>query len=95
MADVLDADEVRLRLPWDPTNTTIANMVHGDDGAGRRRGDGSRLGGRRCPDSLRGVTTSMSTIPRAGPRDRPDRDRAGTAAQQSWCIATSTSVTGG
>src|SRR6267154_2700933 len=29
VADVLDADEVRLRLPWDPTNVTIADMVHG------------------------------------------------------------------
>ena len=29
IADVLDADEVRLRLPWDPTNVTIDDMVHG------------------------------------------------------------------
>src|SRR5258708_38345303 len=29
VADVLDADEVRLRLPWDPTNVTIADLVHG------------------------------------------------------------------
>jgi len=29
VADVRDADEVRLRLPWDPTNVTVADMVHG------------------------------------------------------------------
>jgi uncharacterized protein (TIGR00369 family) len=29
VADVLDADEVRLRLPWDPSNVTIGDMVHG------------------------------------------------------------------
>jgi uncharacterized protein (TIGR00369 family) len=26
---VLDDDEVRLRLPWDPSNVTIGDMVHG------------------------------------------------------------------
>ena len=29
VADQLDDDEVRLRLPWDPANTTVGDMVHG------------------------------------------------------------------
>lgn len=29
VADVLAAGEVRLRLPWDPSNVTIGDMVHG------------------------------------------------------------------
>ena len=29
IADQLDEDEVRLRLPWDPSNVTIGDMVHG------------------------------------------------------------------
>jgi acyl-coenzyme A thioesterase PaaI-like protein len=29
VAEVLDADEVRLRLPWDPSNVTLGDMVHG------------------------------------------------------------------
>lgn len=29
VAEVLDCDEVRLRLPWDPSNVTIGDMVHG------------------------------------------------------------------
>ena len=29
VAEALDAPEVRLRMPWDPTNTTLADMVHG------------------------------------------------------------------
>src|SRR3954452_13034564 len=36
VADLLDADEVRLRLPWDPTNVTIGDMVHGGAIDGRR-----------------------------------------------------------
>jgi hypothetical protein len=28
VAEVLEADGVRLRLPWDPTNTTLGDMVH-------------------------------------------------------------------
>jgi uncharacterized protein (TIGR00369 family) len=62
VADVLDADEVRLRLPWDPTNVTIADMVHG--GAIAALADvavmAAAWAGAQIPDSLRGVTTSMS-----------------------------------
>src|SRR6201993_1822490 len=29
VADQLRDDEVRLRLPWDPSNVTIGDMVHG------------------------------------------------------------------
>jgi acyl-coenzyme A thioesterase PaaI-like protein len=28
-ADQLSDDEVRLRLPWDPSNVTLGDMVHG------------------------------------------------------------------
>ena len=74
VADVLDADEVRLRLPWDPTNVTIADMVHG--GAIAALADVAVMaaawagadvsGGQERSDSgidlssLRGVTTSIS-----------------------------------
>src|ERR1700754_4858518 len=62
VADVLDADEVRLRLPWDPTNVTLADMVHG--GAVAALADvavmAAAWAGADVPDSLRGVTTSMS-----------------------------------
>jgi len=30
VAEVLDGDEVRLRLPWDETNVTVGDMVHGE-----------------------------------------------------------------
>ena len=29
VADQLGDDEVRLRLPWDPSNVTVGDMVHG------------------------------------------------------------------
>jgi uncharacterized protein (TIGR00369 family) len=62
IADVLDADEVRLRLPWDPGNVTLADMVHG--GAIAALADvavmAAAWAGAEVPDSLRGVTTSMS-----------------------------------
>ena len=63
VADVLDADEVRLRLPWDPTNVTIADMVHG--GAMAALADVAVMaaawaGAEVVPGSLRGVTTSMA-----------------------------------
>jgi uncharacterized protein (TIGR00369 family) len=61
-AEVLDADEVRLRLPWDPSNVTIGDMVHG--GAIATLADvavmAAAWAGADVPDSLRGVTTSMS-----------------------------------
>src|SRR5260370_28161626 len=62
VADVLDADEVRLRLPWDPTNVTVADMVHG--GAIAALADvavmGAAWGGGGGPGPLRGGTTAMS-----------------------------------
>ena len=69
VADVLDADEVRLRLPWDPSNVTLGDMVHG--GAIAALADvtvmAAAWAGAEVPDSLRGVTTSMAiAVPRAG-----------------------------
>ena len=62
VADVLDADEVRLRLPWNPTNVTLGDMVHG--GAIAALADvavmAAAWSGADVPESLRGVTTSMS-----------------------------------
>src|SRR5690349_18642546 len=62
VADVLDADEVRLRLPWDTSNTTLGDMVHG--GAIAALADVAVMAaawvGVAVPDSLRGVTTSMA-----------------------------------
>jgi uncharacterized protein (TIGR00369 family) len=62
VADVLAAYEVRLRLPWDPTNVTVADMVHG--GAIAALADvavmAAAWAGADVPDSLRGVTTSMA-----------------------------------
>ncbi len=61
-AEVLDTVEVRLRLPWDPSNVTIGDMVHG--GAIATLADvavmAAAWAGADVPDSLRGVTTSMS-----------------------------------
>ena len=62
VAEVLDADEVRLRLPWDPSNVTLGDMVHG--GAIAALADvtvmAAAWAGVEVPDSLRGVTTSMA-----------------------------------
>ena len=62
VADVLDANEVRLRLPWDPSNVTLGDMVHG--GAIAALADvtvmAAAWAGADVPDSLRGVTVSMS-----------------------------------
>ena len=62
VAEVLDADEVRLRLPWDPSNVTLGDMVHG--GAIAALADvtvmAAAWAGAEVPDSLRGVTTSMA-----------------------------------
>ena len=62
VAEVLDGDEVRLRMPWDPTNVTLGDMVHG--GAIAALADvtvmAAAWAGAEVPDSLRGVTTSMS-----------------------------------
>jgi uncharacterized protein (TIGR00369 family) len=62
VADVLDGDDVRLRLPWDPSNVTVGDMVHG--GAIATLADitvmAAAWAGAELPKSLRGVTTSMS-----------------------------------
>ncbi|MGH3543473.1 MAG: PaaI family thioesterase [Mycobacterium sp.] len=62
VADVLDDDEVRLRLPWDPSNTTIGDMVHG--GAIATLADLTVMAAAWCgadaPPELRGVTVSMA-----------------------------------
>jgi uncharacterized protein (TIGR00369 family) len=61
-ADVLDDDEVRLRLPWDPSNVTIGDMVHG--GAIATLADLTVMAAAWCgadaPPDLRGVTVSMA-----------------------------------
>ena len=62
VADVLDADEVRLRLPWDPSNVTLGDMVHG--GAIAALADVTVMAAAWCgaevPKSLRGVTVSLA-----------------------------------
>ncbi|WP_235892775.1 PaaI family thioesterase [Mycolicibacterium hodleri] len=62
VADVLEDDEVRLRLPWDPSNTTMADMVHG--GAVATLADLAVMAAAWCgaevPENLRGVTVSIS-----------------------------------
>lgn len=62
VAEVLDAPEVRLRMPWDPSNTTLADMVHG--GAIATLADVTVMAAawstEQSPESLRGVTISMS-----------------------------------
>jgi uncharacterized protein (TIGR00369 family) len=60
--EVLDGDEVRLRMPWDPTNVTLGDMVHG--GAIAALADvtvmAAAWAGAQAAESLRGVTTSMA-----------------------------------
>lgn len=62
VADQLDDDEVRLRLPWDPSNVTIGDMVHG--GAIATLADLTVMAAAWCgaeaPPELRGVTVSMA-----------------------------------
>ncbi|MGV0811553.1 PaaI family thioesterase [Mycolicibacterium boenickei] len=62
VAEMLDGPEVRLRLPWDPSNITIADMVHG--GAIAALADVTVMAAAWAqadvPDSLRGVTVSMT-----------------------------------
>lgn len=62
VAEVLDGEEVRLRLPWDRSNVTVGDMVHG--GAIAALADVTVMAAAwaqaEVPDSLRGVTTSMS-----------------------------------
>jgi uncharacterized protein (TIGR00369 family) len=62
VAEVLDAEEVRLRMPWDATNVTLGDMVHG--GAIATLADvtvmAAAWSGVGAAQSLRGVTTSMA-----------------------------------
>jgi uncharacterized protein (TIGR00369 family) len=62
VAEVLDGDEVRLRMPWDQTNVTLGDMVHG--GAIAALADitvmAAAWAGVQAAESLRGVTTSMA-----------------------------------
>jgi len=62
VAEELDGDEVRLRMPFDPTNVTLDDMMHG--GAIASLADmtvmAAAWAGADVPDSLRGVTTSLS-----------------------------------
>ena len=62
VAEVLGGDQVRLRMPFDPTNVTLGDMVHG--GAIASLADMTVMAaawvGAEVPGSLRGVTTSMA-----------------------------------
>ncbi|BBY05096.1 PaaI family thioesterase [Mycobacterium noviomagense] len=62
VADALADDQVRLRLPWDPSNVTIGDMVHG--GAIATLADLTVMAAAWCgaeaPPELRGVTVSMA-----------------------------------
>jgi uncharacterized protein (TIGR00369 family) len=62
VAEVLEADGVRLRMPWDPTNTTLGDMVHG--GAIATLADLTVMAAAWCgapaPESFRGATVSMA-----------------------------------
>jgi uncharacterized protein (TIGR00369 family) len=62
VADLLSDEEVRLRLPWDPSNTTVGDMVHG--GAIATLADLTVMAaawcGAQAPPELRGVTVSMA-----------------------------------
>jgi uncharacterized protein (TIGR00369 family) len=58
----LEDGQVRLRLPWDPSNTTLGDMVHG--GAIATLADLTVMAAAWCgatvPDNMRGVTVSMA-----------------------------------
>ncbi len=62
IADQLADDEVRLRLPWDPSNVTVGDMVHG--GAIATLADLTVMAaawcGAQAPPEFRGVTVSMT-----------------------------------
>ena len=62
VAENLAPDEVRLRMPWDPANVTLGDMVHG--GAIAALADVTVMAaawtGVEAAHSLRGVTTSMA-----------------------------------
>lgn len=62
VADRLEENDVRLRLPWSPSNVTIGDMVHG--GAIATLADLTVMAAAWCgaqgPPELRGVTVSMA-----------------------------------
>lgn len=62
VVEQLGDDEVRLRLPWDPTNVTVGDMVHG--GAIATLADltvmAAAWSGAVAPPELRGVTVSLT-----------------------------------
>jgi uncharacterized protein (TIGR00369 family) len=62
VAELLSDEEVRLRLPWDPSNVTLGDMVHG--GAIATLADVTVMAAAWCgaaaPPELRGVTVSMT-----------------------------------
>lgn len=62
VAEELGDDEVRLRLPWDPSNVTVGDMVHG--GAIATLADLTVMAAAWCgvaaPPELRGVTVSLT-----------------------------------
>ncbi|AKS33087.1 PaaI family thioesterase [Mycolicibacterium goodii] len=62
VAENLADGQVRLRMPWDPSNVTLGDMVHG--GAIATLADvtvmATAWAGAQVPDDLRGVTVSMS-----------------------------------
>jgi uncharacterized protein (TIGR00369 family) len=61
VAEVLEPDHARLRLPWDPSNVTVGDMVHG--GAIATLADLAVMAAAwsgPAPESLRGLTVSMA-----------------------------------
>ena len=62
VSERLEDGQVRLRLPWDPSNTTLGDMVHG--GAIATLADLTVMAAAWCgatvPDNMRGVTVSMA-----------------------------------
>ena len=62
VAELLETDRVRLRVPWDESNVTIGDMVHG--GAIATLADmavmAAAWSGAPSVESLRGVTVSMA-----------------------------------
>jgi acyl-coenzyme A thioesterase PaaI-like protein len=93
VADVLDGDEVRLRLPWDESNVTVGDMVHG--GAIAALADvavmAAAWSGAQVPDSLRGVTRRCRcSFSRRRGRPTSSRSAGCCAAASRWSTATST-----
>ena len=94
VAEVLDGDEVRLRMPLDPTNVTLGDMVHG--GAIAALADMTVMAAAwagaeaptRCAASPRRCRCNSSRRPR-----RPISSASGgcCGAARRWSIATSTS----